>query len=446
MYTTSFAGLPHFFIPGGTGLLLFQFQLHGTLYVPTIFPALIIYVTCDRHYFFLLNAPQHLIPVHGGKKHLQCGRLQRGNKITFIFVRVPNSRCCTFSRESRKKFTFIYIPFRGKCQGGKKIKSIFFQVDKRCNMVYYWLISMKVYIADEAGFCFGVKKALNLIARLHEKKYNIQIYGQLIHNQSVLKNLQEKGIGYTDTLAGLDRGKKLVIRTHGIPRQTEEKLRKEKIDIVDATCPFVKKIHRIIEKIEAHPAPTGSGRHCIVIVGDRDHPEVTAAAGYARQPVVINSSKEAEKLEAAEKIHVIAQTTLNSDFFEEIIAILRKKAGKLEVYNTICSATKARQEAIRRLAPQVDFVVVVGGKNSSNTRKLFEIALEKNKNTFFIESSRELYSPGFIEKVSRFSSVGITAGASTPPQEIEKVKEYLIKIENIAKEIKNGRTKRSFQH
>lgn len=298
---------------------------------------------------------------------------------------------------------------------------------------------MKVYIADEAGFCFGVKRALNLIAQLNEEDQNVQIYGQLIHNQSVLKNLEEKGIGYIETIEELDREKKLVIRTHGIPREVENKLRKEKIEIIDATCPFVKKIHRIVENIDCE-------KNLIVIVGDKNHPEIIAAKSYSPDAVVINSLQEANQVKKRDAISVVAQTTLNLDFFKQIVSVLLEKAEKLVVYNTICYATKIRQEAVKKLAPKVDFFVVVGGRNSSNTRKLFEIALERNPNTFLIEKSSDLYDPDFIKRVSFFKSVGITAGASTPVDELERINEFFKNIENIEKEIKNGRTKRNFRH
>ncbi|MCK5057778.1 MAG: 4-hydroxy-3-methylbut-2-enyl diphosphate reductase [Candidatus Aminicenantes bacterium] len=298
---------------------------------------------------------------------------------------------------------------------------------------------MKVYIADEAGFCFGVKRALNLIARLNEKNQNVQIFGQLIHNRTVLKNLEKKGIGYIESLEELDPGKKLVIRTHGIPKDVESELRKQNIDILDATCPFVKKIHRIVEKIDGKKIR-------VVIVGDGNHPEVIAAKSYAPGADVINSVAEAEKIKKSKTIGVVAQTTLNSDFFKKIVPVLLDNAEKIEIHNTICHATRIRQKAIKKLAPQVDFVIVVGGKRSSNTRKLFEIALEKNPNTFLIEKSSDLYNLDFIDRVSFFKSVGITAGASTPPDEIEKIKGFFNNLENIEKEIKNGRTKRNFQH
>ncbi len=306
---------------------------------------------------------------------------------------------------------------------------------------------MKVIIAKEAGFCFGVKRALNLITRLHEQETCIQIYGQLIHNRSVLENLEKKGIKTITQLDGLDKKKKLAIRTHGIPKDTESYLKQQGIDILDATCPLVKKIHHIIEKIDHQ-------KNRIVFVGDRNHPEVIAATSYApadsidvihsldeaRQfPAITTPNKPAtgaQRFQNQTQLSVIAQTTLDADFFQDVISILSKKTEKMTVYDTICQATKERQDAIKELAPKVDCVVVVGGKNSSNTRKLVEIAVKRNQNTFHIESSRDLEEPGFFDKIKSFQSVGITGGASTPPDEINKVKIYFksLEIDNPEKE------------
>ncbi len=297
---------------------------------------------------------------------------------------------------------------------------------------------MKIYIAEEAGFCFGVRRALRIISQLNEKRHDIQIYGQLIHNRTVLDQLKAKCIDTIDTLDQLDPKKKLVIRTHGIPKHEEEKLKKEGIDYVDATCPLVKRLHFIIEKLNKENTQ-------IIIIGQRDHPEIIAAKSYAHNAVVINSEVEALKIKKSGSLSVIAQTTLDTDHFKKIVSHLEGREGKLDVYNTICGATKARQQSIKKLAPEVDFVVVVGGKNSSNTRKLYDIALRKNKNTFYIEKSSELNSTDFIEQVKDFLSAGITAGASTPNEEIEKAKNILKNI-NIEKEKKNGGRKRYPEH
>lgn len=295
---------------------------------------------------------------------------------------------------------------------------------------------MNVYVAEEAGFCFGVKRALKIIEQLHQEGQAVQIYGQLIHNRTVLDQLKAKGIDYIESLDRLDPRKKLVVRTHGIPKEDEEFLRQNKLDFIDATCPLVKKLHHIIDKIDTK-------ENQIIIVGDKKHPEIIAAASYALNPIVINSEEEAAKLGRFKSIAVIAQTTLDTQHFEAIVSILADKAESLHVHNTICNATRVRQQSIRDLAPRVDFVVVVGGKNSSNTRKLFNIALHQNPNSFHIESSNELKNPEFIDKIKHFRSVGITAGASTPPEEIENARIF---FKTIVKENNHGRSKREPHH
>lgn len=295
---------------------------------------------------------------------------------------------------------------------------------------------MNVYVAEEAGFCFGVKRALKIIEHLSQEGQAVQIYGQLIHNRTVLDQLKARGIDYIESLDQLDPAKKLIVRTHGIPKDEQEFLEKNKIDYLDATCPLVKKLHYIIDKIDTK-------KNQIIIVGDKKHPEIIAAASYASNPIVINTEEEAANLGRYKSIAVIAQTTLDTQHFKAIVSILVDKAETLQVHNTICSATRVRQQAIRDLAPRVDFVVVVGGKNSSNTRKLYNIARHQNPNTYHIESSNELKKPEFIDKIKHFRSVGITAGASTPPEEIEYARIF---FKTIVKEINHGRSKREPQH
>lgn len=296
---------------------------------------------------------------------------------------------------------------------------------------------MKVYIVEESGFCFGVKRALNIIYRLNEEKQGIQIYGQLIHNKTVLDELKAKNIETIHSLDQLDPRKKLVIRTHGIKKDEEEQLKKEGIHYVDATCPLVKKLHHIIEKLQKKNTQ-------IVIIGDENHPEIIAAKSYADNVIVINSETQAAEIKNTDHLSVLSQTTLDNDHFEKIISLLAAKARQIEIHNTICNATKVRQAAVKKLAPQVDFMVVLGGKNSSNTRKLYDIALNRNKNTFFIERSSELNDPAFRAAVKKFRTVGLTAGASTPPQEIEETRNILSNINlSIEKETKNGKRKRN---
>ncbi len=276
---------------------------------------------------------------------------------------------------------------------------------------------MKIYTAEEAGFCFGVKRALNIIDRLHEGNESIEIYGQLIHNNTVLKNLRDKGIDYIDDLKCQDNNKKLIIRTHGILKSDEEFLKKKKISYVDATCPLVKKIHRIIEQIN-------KSENKILIIGDNNHPEIRAISSYANNGLIVNSIEELDKLKYNEPVSVVAQTTLDSGFFKMMISEIIDRVEHVEIFNTICSATIERQQAVKKIAPEVDFVIVIGGKNSSNTKKLYNISKKINENTFHIEKCSELNDPELQMKFKNFNSVGITAGASTPPEEIEDVKVF----------------------
>ncbi len=280
---------------------------------------------------------------------------------------------------------------------------------------------MKILVAEEAGFCFGVKRALKLVNEYLNKGKKIQTFGPLIHNIPVLNDLAAKGIRAVDTVREIDKNKTLCIRTHGIPRQVEKYLKNKGVATLDATCPLVKKEQQIIEKLDKN-------RGRIVIVGDKDHPEIIAARSYAKNVTIINSLEEAEALPRAAQMSVVAQTTLNSEFFKDVVAILLDKAEKIEIYNTICQATKDRQQAVKKLAPQVDAIIVIGSKTSSNTKKLFHIAKEKNKHSLHIETCADLQKPRLMAKLLKFNSVGITAGASTAPEELDRVKNFLQKL------------------
>lgn len=262
---------------------------------------------------------------------------------------------------------------------------------------------------------------MKLINRLYREGHQIQIWGPLIHNQTVLDDLAAKGIGSISSIRQIDRRKTLVIRSHGIPKELEAKLKSDQVRYIDATCPLVKRGQQIIGRFDQRKTK-------IVIVGDRHHPEIIAAQSYCRGATVINSLAEAEVLPFSKRMTVVAQTTLDVEFFNSIITVLLEKAERLEIFNTICQATKVRQNAVKKLAPRVDCVVVVGGRNSSNTKKLIDIARRENKNILHIETSSELAEQKTVRKIKKFTSIGITAGASTPPEEIERVKKFLVKL------------------
>jgi 4-hydroxy-3-methylbut-2-en-1-yl diphosphate reductase len=280
---------------------------------------------------------------------------------------------------------------------------------------------MKILVAEEAGFCFGVKRALKLINEYVQKGNKIQTFGPLIHNVPVLNNLAARGVSSISSVADIEKNKTLCIRTHGIPRKIENYIQKKGVPTLDATCPLVKKEQKIIEKLDLK-------KDRIVIVGDKDHPEIIAARSYAKKVTIINSLAETEALPPCSQMSIVAQTTLNSEFFKQVVAILMDKVEKLEIYNTICQATKDRQQAVKKLAPEVDAILVVGSKISSNTKKLFNIAKEKNKNSLHIETCADLQKPRILAKITKFSSIGITAGASTSPEELNCVKNFLQKL------------------
>jgi 4-hydroxy-3-methylbut-2-enyl diphosphate reductase len=280
---------------------------------------------------------------------------------------------------------------------------------------------MKILVAEEAGFCFGVKRALKLINEYLQKGNKIQTFGPLIHNVPVLNNLAAQGISSVGSVREIAKNKTLCIRTHGIHRDFETYLQKKGITTLDATCPLVKKEQKIIARLHAQKAN-------IVIVGDKNHPEIIAAQSYAGKVTIINSLAQAKALSACKQISVVAQTTLNTEFFKEVVAILMEKAEKLTIFNTICQATKDRQQAVRKLAPKVDAIIVVGSKISSNTKKLFHIAKEKNRNALQIETCADLKKPRTMARMAKFSSIGITAGASTSPEELDCVKNFLQKL------------------
>jgi 4-hydroxy-3-methylbut-2-enyl diphosphate reductase len=280
---------------------------------------------------------------------------------------------------------------------------------------------MKILVAEEAGFCFGVKRALKLINEYHRQGKKIQTYGPLIHNVPVLNDLAAKGIDHISAVDKIAKNKTLCIRTHGIPRDIERRLRQKNIVTLDATCPLVKKGQKIIEALD-------KAKCSILIVGDKNHPEIIAARSYAKKVRIINSLAATRALPRCPEISVVAQTTLNTDFFKEIIAILLDKTEKLHIFNTICQATRDRQEAVKKLAPEVDAIIVVGSKISSNTKKLFNIAREKNKNSLQIETCAYLQNKATLARLNKFNSIGISAGASTSPQELAAVKNFLQKL------------------
>ena len=279
---------------------------------------------------------------------------------------------------------------------------------------------MKVLIGKNSGFCFGVKRAVDKVyeqTKTEGKK--IYTYGPIIHNEEVVKDLEEKGvvvINDKDELANTHEGC-VVIRSHGVSKDIYELIEQNHLECVDATCPFVKRIHNIVEKESAN------GRK-IIIIGNDGHPEVEGIKGWSKTPAcVIESKDEAEKFttDKDEKLCIVSQTTFNYKKFKDLVEIFEKKGYDIIVANTICNATEERQREALELAAKADVMIVIGGTHSSNTRKLYELCKSECEHTYYIQTLADLQ----LELPNSVELVGITAGASTPNKIIEEVQNYV---------------------
>ena len=279
---------------------------------------------------------------------------------------------------------------------------------------------MEVTVAKTAGFCFGVKRAVEKVYdQIGRTEKRIYTYGPIIHNEQVVGDLREKGVEVIDSLEELKtiRNAVVVIRSHGVGKNVYEILKENDVEIVDATCPYVKKIHRIVEKQSAE------GRK-VLIIGSEDHPEVQGIKGWGdERTVVIEDMDDFLKLQLPEneKLCIVSQTTFNYKKFQDLVEKISKTRYDILVLNTICNATQDRQSEAAQIAKQVDAMIVVGGKHSSNTQKLYEICKSECKDTYYIQTLADLDSEGFPS----VQCVGITAGASTPNKIIEEVSKHV---------------------
>ena len=276
---------------------------------------------------------------------------------------------------------------------------------------------MEIKVAKTAGFCFGVKRAVETVYDQVEKEKGKQIYtyGPIIHNDEVVKDMQKRGVKVIQTeeeLENLENGV-VIIRSHGVPKRIYDKLAEKNIACVDATCPFVKKIHNIVKR----ESEAGSQ---IVIIGNNEHPEVEGIKGWSTSPVtVIQTMEDVNNFEPdrSRKVCIVSQTTFNYKKFEELVEIISKKRYDISVLNTICNATTERQTEARSIAEGVDAMIVIGDKHSSNTQKLFEICDKACNNTYYIQTLDDFD----LNQLGSAKTVGITAGASTPNNIIEEV-------------------------
>lgn len=271
---------------------------------------------------------------------------------------------------------------------------------------------LKIKLASNYGFCFGVKRAI----KIAENEQNASTIGPLIHNNEEINRLRTHfNVDTLENIDDIDGVKKAIIRTHGIPKQDLATLRTKGIDIIDATCPYVTKPQKICEKMSAEG-------YDIVIFGDENHPEVKGVKSYAKGPVhVVLHVDELKGLKLGQKVAVVSQTTRKVEEFMAIVNALISRHKEVRVFNTICNATFENQDATRALSKEADVMIVIGGKNSSNTKQLLHIAKEFCEESYLIESERELDFDWFIDK----KLCGISAGASTPDWIINKIIEKI---------------------
>ncbi len=277
---------------------------------------------------------------------------------------------------------------------------------------------MEVAVAKSAGFCFGVKRAVDKVYEQIDNNHGnmkIYTYGPIIHNEEVVKDLESKGVTVIDSIEDLKKLREgiVIIRSHGATKEIYDIIENNNLILVDATCPFVRKIHKIVQNEK------NSNRH-IVIIGNANHPEVQGIKGWAGEnTTIIGTEDEAAlfELKDGKKICIVSQTTFNYKKFKYLVEIISKKGYDINVLDTICNATHERQREAKEIAKQVDTMIVIGGKNSSNTQKLYEICQNECNNTYYIQTLDDLE----LDNIELGSYVGITAGASTPNNIIEEV-------------------------
>ncbi|MCX6061213.1 MAG: 4-hydroxy-3-methylbut-2-enyl diphosphate reductase [Campylobacterales bacterium] len=271
---------------------------------------------------------------------------------------------------------------------------------------------MKIQLAESYGFCFGVKRAI----KIAEENKNSATYGPLIHNANEIERLKRDfNVALSENLDSFKSGDTAVIRTHGIPKQELELLHERHVDVIDATCPYVTKPQQICEEMSEQG-------YDILIFGDEAHPEIKGVKSYATgRAYVVNSAEEVDALNLREKVAVVAQTTRRIEDYQKIVGKLMMSHKEVRVFNTICNATFDNQDAVYKLARESDIMIVIGGKNSSNTKQLHSIALDACFNSYHIESQEDLQSQWFEGK----NFCGISAGASTPDWIIQAVIEHI---------------------
>ena len=285
---------------------------------------------------------------------------------------------------------------------------------------------MKLILAKDAGYCFGVRDAVNSAYEMSKKYGEVYMLGDIVHNESVVSDLEKEGVRVVEKLDQIPKDKPVLFRAHGTAKEVWKKAEDKKMNIIDATCPLVHEIHHEVKALHKE------GRK-IIIIGDHGHDEVIGIASQVPDPVIVASVEEAEALRKTKKAGVVTQSTQTIENVQDIINILMTKVFDLRFVNTICFPTKRNQEQIKELSEVTDLMIIIGSFTSANSKRLAELSSERNKNTFQVTCAAEINSSWFKDDVN---SVGISAGASTPDWIIESVIKKVKEITNtVEKEI-----------
>ena len=277
---------------------------------------------------------------------------------------------------------------------------------------------MKIILAKSAGYCFGVRDAVNAAYDVSKEHGEVYMLGDIVHNESVVDDLEKKGVKVVENLEEIPEDKPVLFRAHGTSKDVWKKAEDKKMNIIDATCPLVHDIHREVKELHAE------GRK-IIIIGDHGHDEVIGIASQVEDAMIIASIEEAQKLRKTKKAGIVSQSTQAIENVQDIINILMTKVVDLRFINTICFPTKRNHQQIKELSVITDMILIIGSFTSANSKRLTELSLERNKNTYQVTNAAEIDSSWFKNNIN---SVGISAGASTPDWIIESV---IIKVKEL---------------
>lgn len=269
---------------------------------------------------------------------------------------------------------------------------------------------MEIIIGRESGFCFGVKRAVDGVENEVSSSGKLNCLGEIVHNEVVVKKLMDKGVVFVDNIDEVKDNEYLAIRAHGVPEDVYKKAEERNIKLLDFTCPKVMQIHKKIKE-------ASNNGYSIILIGKKEHPETIGSMGYAKDVYVIEDISEIEALPLFDKVFSIVQTTFSLDKYISIEKKLKEKYSNIVCINSICPSTRNRQEECRKIAREADFMIIVGGKNSSNTKKLFEVACSECENCIIIQDENDKK----IEESKKYDIIGLMSGASTPMETIDKV-------------------------